>query len=343
MANIRAVAKLAGVSVATVSRAYTDPEKVAEITRKKVYDAAKDLNYKPNSFARLFRTKKTNTVLVIVPDLANPFFAPVLAGLESAATEAGLSLLLSDSRDDPKIERNCLELVETKRADGVIQLGARSLNQIVQAYTISDMPFVHAIEVPEENIYPSVAIDNRDASRRMMEYILKQGHRRIAIVGGRKDSRITQMRLAGALDACRAFSIEAADVAVEFEPYSVAGGKRATQRLLEASPDLTALFCMSDELALGAIKAVRDAGRRVPEDVSVTGFDNIVIGEYIEPGLTTVTQPARQIGEIAMQLMAAQLADPHTAPQHHVLSADLVIRDSVTPPRSSLKAAKIAE
>lgn len=332
MASIRAVSQLAGVSVATVSRAFSDPAKVSAKTLDAVRKAAEQLNYKPNSMARQFRSKRTNSVVVIVPDLANAFFARVLAGIESVAARHGLSVLLVDSHDDAEIERGCLDMVWTRRTDGVIQLGAHSLETLARRAATRDIPFVHAIEPPDTPSCPSVCIDNVAASAAITDFVIGQGHRRIGVVAGREDSEITSRRLAGYRKALNRAEIAFDETAVVYGPYSVQGGEQAAQRLLARHGNLTALVCMSDEIALGAMKAARAAGRSLPSQLSITGFDNITVGEYVHPALTTVTQPSWDIGRAAMELMVQLLSGRAPADAHVTLETQLVIRDSVVPP-----------
>ena len=158
MAQIRDVSKLAGVSPATVSRAYTDPGKLSEATLKKVLAAAEELNYKPSTLAQLFRVKRTNTVLVMVPDIANVLFASVLSGIERIASEQNYNLLVSDTKDDIGIETSGVEMVETYRADGVIQLGERPLRLLHRDGDKCTIPFVHAVTTTEAANYPTVII-----------------------------------------------------------------------------------------------------------------------------------------------------------------------------------------
>lgn len=329
MSNIKTVSRLAEVSVATASRAFTDPHKLSAKTLKRVQDAAKQVNYTPNSMARQFRNKQSNTVVVIVPDLANAFFSRVLSGIESAATEAGLSLLLSDSHDDLAIERSCLDMVRAKRADGIIQLGARSLEVLAQGDATRGIPFVHAIEPSMGSISPSVSINNALAAEEVVDYIIAQGHRKIGVLAGREDSGITQRRLDGYKSALSNHGIRFDPQIVEYEFYSLKGGELAAGRLLQKRQELTAMFCMSDEIAIGAMHAARGRGISIPDDLSITGFDNIEIGGYIEPPLTTVHQPARRMGELAMRIMVDLIGGALPPTDAHILPAELIVRGSV--------------
>ena len=328
MAQIRDVSKRAGVSPATVSRAYSAPQKLSEATLKKVLKAAEELDYKPSSLAKVFRGKRTNSVLVMVPDLANVLFARVLSGIERIAAENNYFLLVSDTNDNTEIERAGIEMVETHRADGVIQLGERPLKRLHKAGDDCPVPFVHAIETDELGPYPTVKIDNVAAAEAMATYLLALGHRDIGVLAGLRDRRVTQQRLEGFQAALHAFGAPFDPSRVEYADYSMSGGAQAALRLLSRDPKVTALFCMSDEIAIGAMRTALDQGMTLPDDLSVTGFDNIDMGQYSHPPLTTVMQPAERIGEVAMTMMCNLLNDRTVVDKHQRLETELVIRKS---------------
>ena len=329
MAQIRDVARQAGVSPATVSRAFSDPGKLSKETLERVLAAATDLKYKPSSLAQLFREKRTNTVLVMVPDIANVFFARVVSGIERIAVESKYNLIVSDTGDKPDIERVGIEMVETYRADGVIQLGERPLNELHPDAERNQIPFVQAISADPRGKYPTVGIDDRASSAMMARYLIEHGHSRIGVVAGLESRLVTQERLAGFRDTIENAGILFDRGVVEFAPYSMAGGERAAHTLLSRQKDLTALFCMSDEIAIGAIRAAYDLGYSLPDDLSISGFDNIEFGKYCTPPLTTVMQPAETIGEVAMSLMRDILKGKQATLVHEMLPTELVIRSSV--------------
>lgn len=333
MAQIRDVSKLAGVSPATVSRAFSDPSKLSESTLKKVLAAAEELNYKPSSLAQLFRVKRTNTVLVMIPDIANVLFARALSGIERIAAENNYNLLVADTRDDIEIEKAGIEMVETYRADGVIQLGERGLRWLHRDGEKCTIPFVHAIETGQAQRYPTVQINNHDAAETMAGYLLSLGHRKIGVLAGLKDRLVTQHRLKGFEAALKSYGLDLDPSLVEYGAFSMAGGAQSARRLLSRRKDVTALFAMSDEIAIGAIRTALDLGFNLPDDLSVSGFDNIEFGKYCTPPLTTVMQPAERIGEVAMMLMCGVLRDELTGETRQILPTELVIRSSVREPR----------
>ena len=327
MAHIRDVSKLAGVSAATVSRAYTSPEKVSPDTLDRVRKAAEALNYKPNSLARLFRGKRTNSVLVLVPDLSNLFFARVLSGIERVATENGYYLLVFQTHDSTETERAGVEMVEINRVDGVVQLGGRPLSVLHKDGDLCGVPFVHAIEPVGDQAYPTVSVDNEAAARSMAGYLLALGHRRIGVLAGLEGRDVTAARLNGFRQALAEYGAEFDPSAVEYGPYTYIGGGEGALKLVTRRPDLTALFCMSDAIAIGAMRTCMDRGMRIPDDLSVTGFDNIGVSRFCEPPLTTVIQPAERIGEVAMTLMVNRLKGLPMQ-ERQILPTELVIRGS---------------
>ena len=329
MAQIRDVAQRAGVSPATVSRAFSDPAKLSKDTLARVLAAATELKYKPSSLAQLFREKRTNTVLVMVPDIANVFFARVVSGIERGAVASKLNLVVSDTGDDMDIERVGIEMVQTYRADGVIQLGERPLNELLPNEEHAQIPFVQAISADPRGAYPTVGIDDRSSSDMMARHLIAQGHRRIGVIAGLQNRLVTQERLKGIKDAIADAGLDFDDTIVEYAPYSMGGGEQAAQRLLSRARHLTALFCMSDEIAIGAIRAAHDLGYDLPGDLSISGFDNIEFGKYCTPPLTTVMQPAEKIGEVAMALMSDMLTGQDMPVVHEMLPTELVIRSSV--------------
>jgi len=298
-------------------------------TLKRVLRAAEELNYKPNSMAQLFRIKRTNSVLVMVPDVANVLFARILSGIERIATEKDYFLLVSDTKDDPDVERAGLEMVETRRVDGVIQLGERGLNDLIADPAPGQIPFVQAVETRTAQSYPIVQINNFAASESMASYLLSLGHRKIGVLAGLQDRYVTSERLRGFRSALDSFGVGFDENLVEYGAYSMAGGAQAALRLLSRNRSLTALFTMSDEMAIGAIRTAQDLGMQLPHDLSITGFDNIEFGKYCMPPLTTVMQPAERIGEVAMTLMGNLLRGEITGDALQTLGTELVIRASV--------------
>lgn len=333
--TIRDVARGAGVSIATVSRAFSHPDRLSEKTLKKVREAAKALNYKPNYLSQVFRTNQSNTILVMVPDLANSFFTRVLSGIEKVASDSGYSLLLSDTRDSYEKEAACVDLWDTSRVDGIIQLGKTSIEEICPERDVSTIPFVHAIESSEATIAPTVRLNNVKASHDITKHLIDLGHREFALIGGPKNSQITTYRLDGFTSALEAAGLSCDVERCKFGAFQMHTGKQLAKEIIDAHQEVTAIVCMSDDLAIGALKYIRQAGKMVPQDISIVGFDNVNYSEYSQPALTTVTQPAEQLGAAAMNSLSEMLGPSDVVNKAIQFEADIVIRESCGPRRSS--------
>lgn len=331
MSNIRAVADLAGVSVATVSRTLQQPERVSQKTRAKVMAAVKETGYKPNQMAVKFRSGKTHNLVVLVPTVANVFFARVISGMQQAAHEQGYTLLLCNTMADEEVEQSYAHMVDTAQADGVIQL--RAFNPFTEAPSADMLPMVNACEVLDGVACPTVQLDNRAAARVMTEHLLGLGHRRIAMIKGPARSPLTRDRLAGYRDALLDAGLSIDDQLLCAGNFSLDAGYAATSQLMAHANPPTAIFCENDEMAIGAIKCLKDQGIAVPEQVSVAGFDNISFAEFCDPPLTTIAQPAEDFGRTAVNLLIDVLEQRlRTAPKV-ILPFELVVRASTGPAR----------
>ena len=330
MSNIRDVAREAGVSVATVSRALSDPEKVSQASLNKVHSAIDKVGYRPNMLARSFRSAKSYAVVVLVPDITNPFFSQVIRSIEDRAQQKGYAVLLGDTRGIIEREKEYIRRVETRLADGVIQLRPDELNK--HSEMPADVACVKACSC-ESTVGPRVRIDNRGGSRAVVDYLISLGHRRIGVISGLKDNPHTIDRMAGYLESLEAAGIEFDKSLVAEGDFTTWSGLNSAKQFCAMQNKPTALFCMNDEMAIGAIQTLKQHGLRVPEDISVTGFDDISYARYCDPSLTTVTQPAEEIGKLAMDMLLRLIEGEELAQEENVLPAEFVIRKSTAVPR----------
>lgn len=328
MTTIRDVSKRAGVSVATVSRAFSAPERLTKKTLEKVLAAAEELQYTPNSLAKIFRANRTHSVVVMVPDLSNSFFYGVIAGIERVASQHGYSLLLSDTKDDADVEASCLELLHGKRVDGIIQLGSTSIEALKGADVDADFPFVHAIECDERTKVPTVAVDNVGASHEITQHLLDLGHREFFVIGGPEQSGITADRLQGIRRALRLAGIRLPNDRVAFGAFSIEEGVLHARSAIQNNPEVSAIIAMSDDLAVGALREAKRLGRAIPSDISIVGFDDIPYSAYTEPEITTIAQPSEKLGRKAMELLLDQLQGESISNRNVLLTAKLVVRAS---------------
>lgn len=302
MASIKDVAKRANVSTATVSRVLRNAGNVTEETKQRVLEAIEALNYQPNVLGRYLRRMETETVLVIVPDITNPFFSKVLRGIEAVALEHGYQVLLGDTQNDVRLEEQYLNLLPQRQVDGMIFLTARIRKELVEEMA-RQFPIVLACEYLEGADIPTVSIDNISSARKATEHLIGLGHRRIAHLSGPMDVILSRDRLRGYHQALVQHEIDADPALVQEGDFTYESGYSLTLKLLALENPPTAIFAANDEMAIGAIKAVRHRGGRVPYDVAIVGFDDIQMASIFEPAVTTIAQPMFEIGEQAMKLM----------------------------------------
>ena len=326
------VARLAQVSTATASRALSNPEMVSEETRLIVFEAAELAKYRPNLMARSLRKQQARAIVVLVPTLDNPFYPEIIRGMEAAARERDYSLLLGLTLHDPSIETTYIELVRNLRADGILTLDG-GLTQLPKEGLRFLAPSVQVIERLPGFDTPWVGIDDKAASAKAVQHLLDLGHRRIGHISGLKRYSVTADRIAGYRSALTGAGIAYDPALVEAGDFLITGGEAATQKLMALPDRPTALFCGNDESALGALRQLRALGLRVPEDVSVAGFDDIVNASFAEPPLTTLRQPRHAIGYTAMTVLLDMLAGIADIKQSQTLPVDLIVRASTAPPR----------
>jgi LacI family repressor for deo operon, udp, cdd, tsx, nupC, and nupG len=343
VSNIYEVAKRAGVSTATVSRVLSQPSVVSPATRRKVMLAVKRLGYAPNSTAKNLRTLRTAKLLVTVPDISNPFFSLILQGIEDAAQRAGYSVLLGDTQHDEQREERYALMLKRKEADGLIFLGHRLPQEaatLVRAMAPRCAPVVNGCEFSPRLGIPSVHIDNAKAAYEAMDHLYALGHRRIGILTGPLVSPLSRDRLHGATSRAKAEEAER-DFIVMNGDFSIDSGVKAGERLLGRREPPTAIFCFNDEMAMGVLEAARRHRVGVPDDLSLVGFDDIRFAQHIDPPLTTIAQPMREIGEGTVRLLLEILngGGEAAAPESVTLPHSLVVRASTAPPKKGPSAA----
>jgi LacI family repressor for deo operon, udp, cdd, tsx, nupC, and nupG len=333
--NIYEVAKRAGVSPSTVSRVLSQPDVVSAKTRSRVLCAVDVLGYTPNATAKNLRTARTGKLLVTVPDISNPFFSLILQGIEEAAQREEYAVLFGDTQHDERREQRYALMLGRKEADGLIFLGHR-LPEAAQARIHSAAPrcapVVNGCEFNPRLGVPSVHIDNARAAADAMDLLHTLGHRRIGVVSGPLVSPLSRDRLRGASDVARACGGD--DLIVVGGDFTLESGAEAAARLLEMSKPPTAIFCFNDEMAMGVYMTAQREGIRIPADLSVVGFDDIRYAACMNPPLTTVAQPMREIGEGTVRLLMQILKDQAASPQPVTLPHILTVRSSTGPAAS---------
>jgi len=329
--SIKDIARRAGVSHSTVSRALRGSPLVNPRTAERIRRLAARMGYVPNAAARSLATARTGIVGLVITTLADPFLAEIVRGVEEVALEAGYRLFLATSNADPERELAAVRALAESRVEGVIVASSR----VGELY----LPHLEALRVPivlinhqrEAPLIYSVASDSYQGAVLAVSYLVRLGHTRIAYIAGPPLARSNRARLAGYRDALAAAGIAPEPAWIVEGNGRPEAGEWGIRRLLEAPQRPTAVFCYNDMTAIGALRAARVAGLRVPEDLSIIGFDDILFAAYTEPPLTTIAQPKYEMGRTAMGMLL-QLLQGERVPAHLQLPCHLVERASCGPP-----------
>lgn len=333
--TIQDVARRARVSAATVSRVLSNPERVAEATRERVFAAVHETGYTINASARSLRLKAARTLLLALPDIGNPFYSTIIQAAIAAASARGYSVLVATRLgDDPR--RWLRDYLQSNRADGLVlfdgSLDTSSLREIMPDG--ATLPVVAAYdELPEPQLN-SVLTDNRAAARRAVRHLLDYGHVRIGHIAGPSRNAAPNERLVGFREAMEAAGIDVRPEWIIPGDYSMPTGIAAADRLAALSERPTAIFAANDEMAIGLISRLRAYGIECPRDISVIGFDDISVSGHYWPPLTTMRQPRDQIGRIAIDAVIDIIEGRDLRlPLHVILSSTLIVRESTAPCR----------
>jgi LacI family transcriptional regulator, repressor for deo operon, udp, cdd, tsx, nupC, and nupG len=326
------VARMANVSVATASRALSNPDLVAEGTRKAVRDAAEACGYQINLVARSLRMQKTETILALLPEIDNRFYPAIIEGMEKSAHAAGYSMILGLSPHAPKRDGHYFEIVNSRRVDGLIVLHS-DIGQAGSKQVAFSIPVVKVLESLPGDGSLSVRVNEVALVELAVRHLASLGHRRIAHISGSEHSivareRIRGFRLAAAVAGCDSDN----DLVLQGD-FSFESGVHAMQTLLRRPKFPTAVFCANDSSALGAIKACRQFGLSIPGDISVASIDDIDDAQQALPPLTTIRQPRHDIGMEAVNLLIAHIEGRNLPVREIVMPVELIVRESTAAPR----------
>ncbi len=333
--TLRDVAERAGVHPATASRAL-NPETRALVkgaTAQRVLRAARSLDYQPNPMARSLKTRRSHTVGMLIPDLTNPLFPPIVRGVEDRLAAAGYVALVGNTDNDEDRARLVLDRMRARHVDGFIMAIAHRSDTLLDRAARARIPIVLVNRVVESNVFPSVSVDNRAGTAMVVAHLAGLGHRRIACVAGPQDLSTGFGRYRGFLEGMAAAGLEVDPSQVVFaESFSQAEGLRCTRELLAAGLGATAVVAANDMLALGVYAALEEAGLRCPADVSVVGFNDMPFIDRLRPPLTSVRFPHYEVGTEAAQLMLERLSHRTSPVKVLYLAPELVVRGSTEPP-----------
>ncbi|PIJ71455.1 DNA-binding transcriptional regulator CytR [Erwinia sp. OLTSP20] len=331
---MKEVAEKAGVSTATVSRALMNPEKVSAATREKVAEAARAIGYAPHPLARNIKRNETHTILVIVPDICDPFFSELIRGIEVTAARHGYLVLIADCAHQNQQESTLMDLMVARQIDGMVLLGSRLPFDTHPDNTRILPPMVMANEFAPQLKLPTVHIDNLTAAFEAVSHLVKYGHRRIACLTGPETMPLSQFRLQGYIQALRRSGISINNAYIVRGDFSFKAGQQALKTLMTLADPPGAIFCHNDMMALGVMAQAKQMGLGIPQDLSVVGFDDIELARYCDPPLTTIVQPRFKIGCEAMSLLLNQLEGKTVSNGSRLLEFTLEIRASTAPPHA---------
>ncbi|MFD0869776.1 Glucose-resistance amylase regulator [Chlamydia abortus] len=324
------VAREAGVSMATVSRVVNNNPNVKPQTRKKVFEAIERLGYRPNAVARGLASKKTTTVGVVIPDISNMNLAEIARGIEDIATMYHYNIILCNADKKKDKEIRVINTLLEKQVDGLLFMGGTVTDEHIQAFKTSSVPIVLCATTDDNNTIPAVDIDHQQAAYDAVKLLVDSGHRKIGMISGTlQDPSLGFARYQGYKQALEESAIPFNENYVRVGNYKYESGIEAMKYFLALEDRPTAVFAATDEMAIGAIHAIQDAGLKVPEDISVISVDNSRMASMVRPQLTTVAQPMYDIGAVSMRLLTKLMNKETTDQTKYVLPHTVIERQTV--------------
>lgn len=330
MSSLKEVAREAGVSPATVSRVVNGSQKVRDDTRIRVQRAIRSLDYQPNRVARRLRAREVSSRLIglVVPDIQNPFYVDVVRGIEDRALADQYAVLMCNFAQDEERERLYIDIMRSESVDGLIVAPAHQRDPKVLDLVRDGLPIVCVDRGLEGVDVDVVVVDNREGAAEAVGHLARLGHRRIAYVAGLPQIPSTMERLEGYRDALAAHGIDRDEDLVRFGDSKHESGRRLTEELLELPDPPTALFTGNNLITLGSLETIHTRGLSIPEDVAIVGFDDSLWSISLNPPLTAVRQPGREIGRRAADMLIQRIGDPHRPSAKVILKTSLVVRQS---------------
>ncbi|WP_078381317.1 LacI family DNA-binding transcriptional regulator [Sutcliffiella halmapala] len=332
MTTIKDIARVAGVSVTTVSRALNGYSDVSKQTRQRILDVAKELNYSPNTVARSLVMKKSKTIGLLVSNMnregvKDNFTFEILCGLNQASADAEYDLVLFSTTSSKQREKTYTQLCRERRVDGVIIQGIKTDDPYLEEVLQSDIPCV-LIDIPiESNTVGYVTTDNVRGAKIAVLHLIEQGHKNIGLINGHSKADVSTRRLQGYVEALEENNLRLKTGWIKNGQFAEHLAEAAALELLTEHPELTAIFCASDLMALGAMKAVGKLGKRVPEDVAIIGYDDILLASYVSPTLSTIRQDKYRLGYEAAMLLINMLENQLES-KAKIIDTELIIRES---------------
>lgn len=327
--NIQDVAKLADVSIATVSRVINNQGGVRRVTEERILKAIEELGYIRSAAARTMKRKETNTIGVIVPDIKNPFFPLVMAGIEQKAREKEFFTILSSTNESPKVEEEIVKNFIERGVDGVIITTANENGDHLKLLQEQGIPVVAVDRSIKKFKVDTVLVDNKKGSYQAVQHLILQGHEKIAIICGPQSTTPGLERFLGYKKALEDYNIELDERYVMHGDFGEQSGIESTKRLFELDDQPTAIFSSNNLMTIGCMKALDELNWKLGSEVSFIGFDEVDIATFLNPKLSVVARPMNAIGEIAFQLLHERISFKGALPKReYLLSPELKIRES---------------
>lgn len=327
--SIKDVAREAGVSIATVSRVLNDIDVVNEDTKKKVLDAIKKLGYRPNIVARSLKTQRTKTIGILLPDISNQFYPEIVRGAEDVSNIYDYNVILCNSDLDIEKEKEYLRVLKEKMVDGVLYMSSSLQDEILELINELDLKTILIETKDKEGLLPSVTIDNIKGSYDSTTYLIQKGIKEIAFIGTKKENmNAWGERYVGYEKAMKEAGINIDPELVYLDSIKVKTGYDGIDNFLKNNKKFKGVVCASDDIAMGAINALRDNGLEIPKDVSVIGFNDNYAASIFYPKITTISQPTYDMGSVAMRMLIKLLNKKEIDNPNYVLEHQLVERES---------------
>jgi len=322
------IARLAGVSTATVSKVFNQTGNISEKTRRRILEISKELNYQPNVLASALNGKKTFSLGLLIPDMVNPFFAELARHVEDRAQELGFNLIICNTDNDMKKEIKYIQLLRQKSVDGIIVATGVRNDEFLKELIDQRVPIALVAREMSVLSTSTVLVDDFAGGYNATRHLIELGHRRIAVIAESMSVSSSKERVRGYRHALEEAELRYDEELVLTSDFSIESGRVTALAILQRPSRPTAIFACNDLLAIGALQAAKELGIRVPDDLSVVGFDNTILASITDPPMTTVAQPIRAMGHQVVDLIVAEINEESTVKQRVVLLPELIIRQS---------------
>lgn len=327
--TIKQIAEKANVSIATVSRALSNDPKVLEATRKKILKIAKELNYNPNIIARNFAKRQSNIIGLILPDISDEFFSEIIHSIDDTAFDNGYFTMVISSHRNRSMVESINTMMSSGLVAGFILLTPFMSNDIAKALKTDSVPFVLISGDSEIGDYDVISVDNYKATLKLVEFLSLKGYKKIGHISGPSDNNDAFLRLKGFAEGCKKYKLETKEQWIIKGNFTMASGEQAMLKMCKHQELPQVIFAANDMMAIGCYNALKSKGLKIPQDIAIVGFDDVLISEYTEPRLTTVKVDTKNIGKFAAtRLIEKILKEKESKPKKIVVPTELVIRNS---------------